>query len=290
MIRRTDIPLSYPFDWTGLEDFSTYRYDDQGLPQVPYGPPIGLRYNPITIAQFGLFHLQRFDRSANRVHREMAFRCGEWLVRNAVLREDGASVWVFDFDLPFYGPQAPWISAMAQGEAISLLLRLASLDDRPRYVETACAAVRVLDLTVEQQGVLDHLAEEYIFFEEYPTRPASHVLNGHIFALLGAHDFFLFSGRPEDKERLQRSLQTLLHRWQDFDVGYWTRYDLHPSARLASRMYQEVHVRQMLLLGRLFKEPEFIRVAERWHKMRNSTWCNTRWLAAKIMEKVREAI
>jgi hypothetical protein len=285
MTGRNDISLSYPFDWTDLEDFKSYTYDQEGLPQVAYGPPVGLRYNPITIAQFGLFHLQRFDQTGLGDHREIALRCGEWLLQNAARRQGGAAVWIFDFDLPFYGPQAPWISAMAQGEAISLLLRLALLENRNEYEQTACAAIKVMDLAVQENGVVDYLDDGHVLFEEYPTQPPSRVLNGHIFALLGAFDYFLYFGGQRDKERLNAGIQTLLHHWQDWDTGFWTRYDLHPTHRLASRMYQEVHIRQMRMLGRLFNEPLFVQVADRWQKMKRSPWCHARWLAAKVIEK-----
>jgi heparosan-N-sulfate-glucuronate 5-epimerase len=285
MTRRNDITTSYPFDWTGLEDFTSYKYDEEGLPQVPYGPPVGLRYNSITISQFGLFHLQRFDQNGNSDSCNLAFRCGDWLLRNVVYRTDGAAIWIFNFDLPFYGPQAPWISAMAQGEAISLLLRLALLENRPEYAQTALAAIKVMDLPVDQNGVLDYLDDGHLLFEEYPTRPPSRVLNGHVFALLGAYDFFLYFGQDRDRERVTAGIQTLLHHWQDWDTGYWTRYDLHPTHRLASQMYQEVHIRQMHMLGHLFNEPAFTQVAGRWQNMKTSWRCNARWLAAKVIEK-----
>jgi heparosan-N-sulfate-glucuronate 5-epimerase len=285
MNRRNDICMSYPFDWTGLEDFKSYQYDREGLPQVLYPPPLGRRYNPITIAQFGLYHLQRFDQTGLGNHRDISFRCGDWLLRNVTHRPDGAAVWIFDFDLDFYGPQAPWISAMAQGEAVSLLLRLALMENRNDYEPTARAAINVMDLEVAQNGVLDHLDDGDALLEEYPTKPPSRVLNGHIFALLGALDFFLYFGEQRDNERMNAGVQTLRNHWQDWDTGFWTRYDLHPTHRLASRMYQEVHIRQMRMLGRLFKEPLFLQVADRWQKMKSSPWCNARWLAAKMIEK-----
>ena len=52
-----NLPLAYYIDWTGLEDFN-YDFDEAGLPRYGYGGGIGLKYNAITMAQWGLFDLQ----------------------------------------------------------------------------------------------------------------------------------------------------------------------------------------------------------------------------------------
>ena len=280
------ISFSYPFDWTGLEDFSGYRYDEDGLPQVNYGRSIGWRHNPITIAQFGLAQHARFSRTRDPACRQKALTCCQWLRAHGQRRSDGALVWPYDFSLPFYGLTAPWISAMAQGEAISLLVRCARWENEEEYAAMAHAARRVFDRSVNDGGVVDFLANGMLICEEYPTRPASHVLNGHVFALLGLHDFACFTGAQQDRNLVQAGLQTIVHGWRHWDVGFWTRYDLHPSARLASRMYQEVHVRQMRVLAQLFNEPSLQEVARRWQNMLHHPWCMTRWLIAKVKEKV----
>ena len=281
------LTLSYPFDWQGLEDFQSYDYDAAGLPRVDYGGEGGVRYNPITIAQYGLYSLQQFGVEGREEYCAKALTCAEWLLANARPAAKDTLAWIYDYSLPFYGPKAPWISAMAQGEAVSLLLRCHSLTQRADFYEAARAAIRLLDLPVDEGGTLGHLPDGSPWFEEYPTDPPSHVLNGHIFALLGAADWADRTDLPEAWLRYERGLMSVEKHWRLYDRGYWTRYDLHPTNRLASRMYQHVHVRLIRLLARRTARPVFYRVARRWRMMLYDPWCNLLWIAVKTQEKIR---
>jgi hypothetical protein len=281
------LKLSYPFDWQGLEDFQSYDYDSAGLPRVDYGGEEGLRYNPITIAQYGLYSLQQYGSEGMDQDRARALTCAEWLAANAKPAGKDLLAWIYDFDLPFYGPNAPWISAMAQGEAVSLLLRCHVLEQRSDFLEVARSAIRLLDLPVAEGGTLGHLPDGSPWFEEYPTEPASHVFNGHLFALLGAADWADYTDLPEAWQRYERGVASVEKNWRLWDRGFWTRYDLHPTNRLASRMYQRVHVRLMRLLARRTGRPLFYRVSRRWRTMLYDPWCNMIWLAVKSREKIR---
>lgn len=281
------LKLSYPFDWHGLEDFQSYSYDSAGLPRVDYGGEEGLRYNPITIAQYGLHALQLFGKEEREEHRARALACAEWLAANARAYDKDMFAWIYDFSLPFYGPQAPWISAMAQGEAVSLLVRCHVLEHRSDFLDLAHGAIRLLDLPVADGGTLGRLPDGSPWFEEYPTEPASHVLNGHFFALLGAADWADQTDLPDAWQRYERGVASIEKNWRLWDRGYWTRYDLHPTNRLASRMYQKVHVRLMRLLGFRTARPLFYRTARRWQTMLYDPWCNALWLMVKSREKIR---
>ena len=90
----------------------------------------------------------------------------------------------------------PWLSAMAQGQCSSLLVRLS--------LETGCrgasgvreAGPRPLHLPSARGGVAATLAGGP-FLEEYPTNPPSFVLNGAIFAAWGVRDVAVGLGDAE---------------------------------------------------------------------------------------------
>lgn len=281
------LKLKYPFDWGGLEDFSSYTFDASGIPQVDYGSDSGLRYNPITIAQYGLYRLQRFAATGAEEDRALGLACADWLMAHARVWGDDLLAWVYDYDLPFYGPKAPWISAMAQGEAVSLLIRCHVLENKPAYLEVAKAAIKALDLAVDEGGTRGALPNNSCWFEEYPTQPASHVFNGHVFALLGVADIADYLDLPDMWLRYDSGLASIEKNWRLWDRGFWTRYDLHPSNRLASRMYQKVHVRLMTLLAHRTARPVFYKVARRWRTMLQDPWCNMIWFLMKSKEKLR---
>lgn len=280
------IPLTYYIDWSGLEDFG-YPRDKNGLPVVHYPEPVGKQYNPITISQYGLDCLVKWVANKQENDLNQARLCGQWLVDNAAEWPDKSVAWIYRFDLDYYHRKAPWISAMAQGEAVSLLLRLAQLEDNAGFVAVARKAVIPFDRDIGDNGVVSRLPDGSLVFQEYPTSPASHVLNGHIFALLGLYDFGLFFDDTKYLTMAEQAVESLVKNWRLWDAGYWTYYDLYQPMRLASPMYHELHIRQFKVLAGLFGRPELLAVAERWQAFQRSMWCRSRWLAGKVLEKAK---
>src|SRR5690606_7635213 len=83
---------------------------------------------------------------------------------------------------------APWGGAMAQGQAMSLLTRVASkFPDRPEYLRAARRATRPLTLAVRDGGMVNYLHGRP-FYEEYPTTTPSFTLNGLQHTLVGLWD------------------------------------------------------------------------------------------------------
>jgi heparosan-N-sulfate-glucuronate 5-epimerase len=277
---RIKIPNSYYIDLQGLEDFG-YPRDSDGLPLVEYGEKTGNRYNPITISQYGFYLLNRPQ------YHGIAIKCADWLVDNLQLWQQDMHAWIYDFDLWFYGPRAPWISAMAQGEGISLLLRVFQLTGIEKYKETAKLAFTPFRYSVEENGVVDRIAGRSVFFEEYVTHPPSHVLNGHIFALLGVYDYWRFFNDDDAARLWQQGTNTIRQHWSRWDCGYWTWYDLYPVRRLASRMYHRLHIRLIKKLSELNEDAELSNLAGRWHHMLNHPVCVAKWLLSKTIEKIR---
>jgi heparosan-N-sulfate-glucuronate 5-epimerase len=278
---------AYYFDWKGLEDFKSYSYDDGGLPLVDYGKKIGLRYNAITVSQFGLYLLQQYTETGEKPLKDRAIVCTDWLVEQARPWQQDILAWVYDFDLPFYRLRAPWTSAMAQGEAISLLLRAFAINREEKYLACSKGAFRAFCHSVAEGGVCDRLPNSDLVFEEYPSDPPSHVLNGFIFALLGVYDYALFFEEKEAKLLLNEALRSLeknLHLWF---TGSWSRYDLHPTGRLASKMYHRLHVRQLYTLADLFHIGFFKNTAVQWQRVGGNPVNRMKWFLAKANEKLR---
>jgi hypothetical protein len=281
------IPISYHFDFTGVEDFHEYRFDVNGIPQVYYGRSIGWQYNAITVAQYGLARLTAWESSGQDEELARARGAGRWLVEHCEEHRRQVGAWIYRFDLPFYGPKAPWISAMAQGEAISLLLRLWLLDAQEEYLQVARKAIRAFLLPTEKGGVLSSFPDGRPVFEEFPTVPPPHVLNGHIFALLGVYDFWKVTGEQGAGELFSGAVQGLKENLWRYDLGWWTLYDLHPTRRLASRAYQRIHMRLMHVLYRLTGDDVFAQWEARWRGYLASPVSAARWAAAKVVEKAR---
>src|SRR3974390_1353082 len=55
------------------------RYDADGIPMLDYRGQIGLQYNPIAIAQYGLGNYNRFADTKDERHRRKFLTASDWL-------------------------------------------------------------------------------------------------------------------------------------------------------------------------------------------------------------------
>ncbi|CAH8438040.1 unnamed protein product [Dicrocoelium dendriticum] len=125
-----------------------------------------------------------------------------------------------------------WPSAMAQGHGISLLVRAYSVLKTPVYLERARRALISYNRTVREGGILAYVLGQRSFpwFEEYPSDPGNHVLNGFIYSLIGLYDLAQVDPDAQSKTYANHlwtsgltSLSTLLSL---FDSGTGSFYNL----------------------------------------------------------------
>jgi len=233
------------------------RLQDGGYPidfrvkaRDPQWPPAWLppreRHLWVDIAQWGLGAHERWLAGEGERWLTAARACGDHMI--AEQESDGR--WVHRFRYPHSLPLPPgWLSAMAQGEGASLLVRLAKATGEERYAEAAQRAMGSMPFA-DLGG--------HRWPEEYPTDPPSYVLNGAIFAIWGLRD----AGDPRFAAA-HASLVANLHRW---DTGRWSLYDLfpHPLSNPASSFYHRLHISQLEAMNVLAPDPELIRVRDRF--------------------------
>jgi hypothetical protein len=173
---------------------------------------------------------------------------------------------------------------MAQGEGASLLVRLFARTGDDRFAETALRALRPFSVPTEQGGVLARLGDGP-FFEEYPTRPGSFVLNGGIFALFGAHDVAAGLGDEAARQTFQDGIGALAGNLGRWDTGRWSRYDLfpHPVVNLATLGYHRLHVAQLRALHLLAPEAGLAVSADRFERYAESPVKRAEALARKVV-------
>ncbi|KAF7250170.1 hypothetical protein EG68_09401 [Paragonimus skrjabini miyazakii] len=185
-----------------------------------------------------------------------------------------------------------WASAMAQGHGISLMVRVHNCTGNPDYLASAELALHPYTKLVSNGGVLSHVFGQPAFpwYEEYPTEPGNHVLNGFIYSLIGLYDFSqvsLFRNLTLKTEKLWRAgLKTLSVVLPLFDSGSGSFYDLrhvlppldrpvlasqdwistHDGPNRARWSYHALHIQQLRLLAKLdpFYASEWVNTATRW--------------------------
>jgi hypothetical protein len=264
-------------------------YDVSGIPQLDYHGHIGLQYNPIAIAQYGLGNYNLWRRTADPERRRKFFLIADWLFAHLEQNPQGLAVWNHHFDWEYRDTlKAPWYSALAQGQGISVLVRAHKESRDERYLDAARQAFVSSHRPIDQGGVAFTDESGDLWFEEYIVNPPTHILNGFIWALWGVYDYFLATRDPSAQELFERGVRTLLHNLERYDLGFWSLYE-QSGTRLpmvASHFYHRLHIVQLRVMHRLTGEAVFAQVANRWESYTSSRAKRTRALYYKAAFKL----
>lgn len=238
------------------------------IPRVLY-PGIGYQINPVTSAQYGLWAYDLYVRDHDVGHRRTFLHIANWLVKH-----QARDRWLYGFDFVLHGLALakPWPSAMAQGQAMSVLSRAYRLTGNGVYRTVALRALRPFLSNVKRGGVTRCFLADCadLFYEEYPTRPPSYVLNGFMFTLIGLYDLGSVAPHSQALSLYQEGRRTLEAALPRYDVGGLATYDLtHLTVKgrkpeIASSDYQAVHVYLLRALDSLKRNRVFRYYADRW--------------------------
>jgi heparosan-N-sulfate-glucuronate 5-epimerase len=262
---------------------SGYYIDLRVKAGAPRWPDPELEGDPrfIAVGQWGLGAYERHLHGEAGPWLEAALAAGRDVV--AAQREDGG---LPEPELrPHTFPvEPPWLSAMAQGQCASLLVRLFRETGDSAFAETALRALEPMRQPVSEGGVAAPLGGGW-WPEEYPSRPHSYVLNGGIFALWGIRDVAVGLGDEAAAALFEEGLATLAAEIERWDTGYWSRYDLfpHPLVNVASSSYHVLHVHQLEALTLIAPRPELAEAARRWRGYLDSPANARRAFASKAV-------
>lgn len=188
-----------------------------------------------------------------------------------------------------YELEPPWISAMTQGEAVSLFLRAAPEDGSPH--DLFSAAVRAVIPLLAPSEVVTQTPEGPVL-EEYPTSPPAHVLNGWIFGLWGLYDLSIMgkaAAVPADvagqaSSAFTEGVSALAARLPRYDAHGWSRYDLfpHPIVHVASPFYHRLHIEQLRATNELAPDERLQETAARWERSSRDPVAHATAVARKV--------
>lgn len=256
------------FYYLDLSEKLKYKgpYNGGCIPLLDYKGDIGLQYNPCAVAQYGLGALYRFGRTGDKDSYDRFISTTEWLSAN-LKKESNLYLWLYDFDLDAYSVKAPWPSALAQAQGISVLARAYRIAGREEYAEKSLKAFQSLLVKV-QDGGLRRETEEGPIYEEVPTSRLSCILDGFMFTLFGLMDLHLFTGYVKALEEFNLAVGTLERILPRYDMRFWSRADLyaeHPKM-IASQFYHRLHIDQLDVLHRITGKDRFRYYSEKWNR------------------------
>jgi D-glucuronyl C5-epimerase C-terminus len=227
--------------------------------------------HPVRQAQYGLALLNTYRLTHQTWFLTMAERQGLRLLNRKVVAR-GAWWYPYPFAFPLGAGiggamTPPWYSAMAQGQALSLFVRLGEVTGEAGWSAAADATFASLTLgySATDPWVTWSDATNHRWLEEYPnqtTAASGRVLNGHLFAVFGVWDYWRTTHSAAAAALFSAALQTVqANLLTGFRNPQWvSNYSLR--GRVPSEKYHAIHINQLLQMHALTGDPVFATDAE----------------------------
>jgi heparosan-N-sulfate-glucuronate 5-epimerase len=274
----------YPTDLSAKTQQVDGPRNELGVPLFDGGRGAGYQLHPVTVCQVALGWHERWLAERQPEQLDQFLALGEWLIASQQPWAGGGA-WLVPLDMRLYQLKAPWVSALVQGQALSVLARMAHVRPQAsRRVGQALEAAFVLFEVDTAQGGVRTADEDGVAYEEYPSPTPSLVLNGLISALWGLADLAVIQGDGPARRAYQAGVAALLARLPRYDLGFWSRYCLFPHRlpNVASPYYHREHIAQLAAMMRLAPDPRWETMLRRWQGYQANPLKRGAALAAKV--------
>jgi heparosan-N-sulfate-glucuronate 5-epimerase len=239
------------------------NFDHAGLPIHIRTDGRGFLHNYSTISGFGLGYWDRYLRNGKPADLDRLLLVADYIVKPSHKDGNIARLRAERLGAGHVGE----VSALWQGESISVLCRAWYATKEARYLEMAFALVPLFDVPVEQGGVLGRITRRDVaWYEEYVQQPLGHVLNGMLVALLGLRDLALLTAHRRATELFQEGIAHVIAALPEFDTGFWSWYLISETGPpyIASMGYHILHVRLLSALAKHTGQTDLAKQAERF--------------------------
>ncbi|OIU86621.1 cell wall-binding repeat-containing protein [Microbacterium sp. AR7-10] len=263
---RDDVPAPYSDRPTVNVKDPGIVLDSTGLRVLNMGPGGSRVDHPVAFAQYGMSALAEYQKTGERVWFDRAKRHAERLVQIRTER-DGAWFYpyLFDWASTFSSYTAPWWSGMAQGEALSLFVRMYEQTGDEKWRTAADRTWQSLNLPESRTEPWARLmVGDTLWIEEYAGRDGAkpmRVLNGHIFALFGVYDYWKMTKDAEVLRYLDGAAASVLEVMPKIRVPNGVSYYCWQSGcfvpRWQHKTYHPIHSWQLDTLARLTGDQRF---------------------------------
>lgn len=227
----------------------SYQYDHGVyLYNIDNTYPLNSFYNsswafvPVVNFQIGLHCLNQYLVSEDVRYLNDALS----IVENSLTFADFSEEFLFfrhDYYQPLYRLNKNWVSGMAQGLFISLCVRLYLITSEEQYSQYARQAYNVMALPVDQGGCRIENDFGY-WYEEYPSKINSYVLNGNIFSIFALVDLNQITDIKSELNKATDCLLAMVPEYYLFDGC--CRYDL--GYAVCNDDYLKLHYKQLNIL------------------------------------------
>lgn len=232
-------------------------------------------YFSIPIFQYGLAAYDLYLLNSDKTMLKKTLACADWAVDN---QNENGSFTTFEFK----DKNHPY-SSMAQGEAISLLIRAHLETNNDKYIDAAKKALDFMLVPKSEGGVCEYTDDGILLYEFTGFEV---VLNGWIFSLWGIFDYCKYTNDDKAKQALLSTLSALEKRLPSYDIKYWSKYD--GGKNICSPFYHKLHIAQLEAMHELFGDEIYKEYADKWSEYQNSFFKPKRAFIKKSLQKIFE--
>lgn len=255
-------------------DDPRHTINDAGVRVQPWeGHPDGV-YHPVGLTMYALDQVESFRVNGERAHLNRAVVNAEALLAGATVDESGAMWFGYPFEHRLHHDDGltmtpPWFSGMAQGQALSLFVRLHEETGDARWAQAAHATFASFagDQTLGEPHFRLVAANGCLWFEEYvdDNVPPLHVVNGHLYAVFGLYDYAIAFADPAAVELFDAGASTIRASFDSFRVpgrsSLYCATDYCAHTRWMPPNYHRGVVAQLEILASMTGDAEFARMA-----------------------------
>lgn len=270
--------------------------DKSRVPIVNYGDNIGLQRNPLTIAHFALSYYNDYIKYGNGTSREAFLNNANWLLNNSTphgnriileyrltyppysllnttIPHGNYSILEYKFPYPPYGLDAPWRSALAQSDALQVLIRADEIVGNGKYHELAKMVLNSFFVEVKDGGVTYKTPNSGWWYEEYAGNRSTGtgILSGMMYTLLGIHDYYSLTKDPDAKYLFDQGVLALSKNLSRYDYKNGTSPYDDLLGHVASPHFLKANVDMLRQLYDLTKQDVFKLYHDKWGNSLNKT-------------------
>ncbi len=274
----------YPIDFYHLLSGIHFRnFDKDGVPiQLIDGDWV---YSNSMIQAYGIAKVQEHLRTGTAPSLQEALVQGEYILNTADNTGKGLLLKAYE---PGSAAHTGVASAMDQGQAACLFIRLYQLTGDKKWLEAAGKMFPAYEIEYVEGGVAYIISNDLIWLEEYPFKPLRHTLNGALFAVLGLSEYHQLTGELSGLKK--KILDGLLYIMPQFDRKFWSNYHVSDTEGqkpyIASMKYHALHTIQLEIIGKLENNSELLTYSERFDQYQSSTFNRLRAMAIMVRSKV----
>jgi len=153
--------MFFDFDKFRSIIFSGMKISPEGIPLIVGLKELGYHTYPVTVALYGLYQYQLFEREMDEQYLDASLTCGKWLLKNGE-KTPKKILWRHNFPNRFLKMDPGWICGLTQAMGSALFLYLKEFDET--FGEYDKMALEPLFHHVSNGGLVNSIGDTDIYF------------------------------------------------------------------------------------------------------------------------------